>query len=106
VGVRPTLNPIPQPLNPTLSEARTKFISGLKLPLFDLGPHPLRPILGRMRREEPDVTISSGAGAATFRAACRLPMFLGLEAENLELLARRLKEREFHASRTTCEDQQ
>jgi hypothetical protein len=38
---RLTLNPIPQRLNSILSEGRTKFTSGLKLPLFDLSPHPL-----------------------------------------------------------------
>ena len=40
---RLTLNPIPQRLNPILSEGRTKLTSGLKLPLFDLGAHPISP---------------------------------------------------------------
>jgi hypothetical protein len=62
--------------------------------------------VGRMRREEPDVTISSAAGRRHSELLARLPMFLGLDAGNLELLARNLKEREFRAGQTTCEDEQ
>jgi hypothetical protein len=57
----PDVEPIPQRLNPTLTEFRTNFISGLKFPLFDLGRIRLDRSLGQMRRNEPDVTISSGA---------------------------------------------
>jgi len=50
----PDIAPNPQRLSSTLSDVRTTFISGLKLPLSDLGLHPLRPILERMQRDEPE----------------------------------------------------